>query len=198
MYQCTACGRPADLVTGCTYCGQPAPPLAVEIERLNRDIAEMSARDLAIQRERADLSAHMQAALHQRALLSGAQSARVRRTPRQRGAGLRVSTLLPSRAAGDGEPTDPLVAGAPEMGVSTDPAVAPEPQEGLRPEASSRSVQNILLGLGAMLLALAAAIFAAYFVGSLVPIARSAILVVACAGVLMVPPLVIRRGLTAT
>src|SRR5262245_26238337 len=94
MYQCTRCGFQADPITGCPACGQPPPPLAVEIDRLNREIAEMSARDLAIQRERANLSARMQAALHQRNLLSGAQAERIKQAPKQRGGTRRRVALI--------------------------------------------------------------------------------------------------------
>ena len=218
MYTCTYCGSPADPVHGCPGCGRPAPPLAAEIERLDRDISEMTSRDLAIQRERANLSSRMQAALHQRALLQGAQTSRVRRTPRQRRGPSRVTGLLPTTLPGrrigtllpDDTPIPPLrkPGPPPKQRVlpltdehSTPPPGRPpaaEPAEGLRPEASSRSVQNVLLGLGAMLVLIAAAIFAVYFVTALAPMARVAILVVSSAIVLMVPPLLSRRGLTST
>lgn len=222
MYQCTHCGRPADEVTGCPYCGQPPPPLAAEIQRLDRDIAEMTARDLAMQQDRTDLSSRMQAALHQRALLLGAQSAQVRRGGKrggvlrgggQRGtgrgragqrSGRRVTTILPPtvrRATTtivprQRRPADALRPSPDRPGDG--PAASVVPVEGLRPEASSRSVQNVLLGLGAVLLAVAAAVFTAYVVTSFDPMGRTAILVVASAITLMVPPFAIRRGLTAT
>lgn len=198
MYQCTHCGRPADPVLGCPYCGQPPPPLAVELERLNRDIAEMSARDLAIQKERAELSAKMQAALHQRALLQAAQSQRLRRSRRPRAATRRITPRLPTQARPGRHPVPPpppprqRPAAAPAS-----PAPAGEP-DGLRPEASSRSVQNVLLALGALLLGIAALTFTVAVLSELDDMGRAAILVVVSAAVLMVPPIVVRRGLTAT
>jgi len=198
MYQCTHCGRPADPVIGCPYCGQPPPPLAAELERLNRDIAEMSARDLAIQKERAELSAKMQAALHQRALLQAAQSQRLRRSRRPLVATRRITPRLPAQAR-PGRRTVP-----PPPPPRQRPAAAPaspappgEP-EGLRPEASSRSVQNVLLALGALLLGIAALTFTVAVLSELDDMGRAAILVVVSAAVLMVPPIVVRRGLTAT
>jgi len=212
MYQCRRCGRPADLVTGCPHCGEPAPPLAAELERLNRDIAEMSARDLSIQKERANLSQKMQAALHQRALLQDAQAQRIRRPPRQRSTARRVTTLLPPRPTSSEVVDDGPVDGAargPARGAAVDVPRPPRPaptariappaeHEGPRPEASSRSVQNVLLGLGGLLLGVAALTFTVAVLTTLGDVGRAAILTVVCAIVLMVPPFVARRGLTAT
>jgi len=184
VYQCTRCGYPADPTSGCPNCGEPPPPLAVEIERLNREIAEMSARDLSIQRERANLSATMQAALHQRSLLVGAQSERMRRMPKQRTVPFR------RKAQPSGPPPPPLP-------VAEDIPQA-EPEAGLRPEASSRSVQNILLTLGGLLIGLAAAVFIAVATTFLDDTARAAILVLATVLVLFVPPFLLRGELTST
>ena len=64
------------------------------------------------------------------------------------------------------------------------------------PEASTRSVQNILLGLGALLLGVAAVVFAGVAVTN--PFGRAAILAVATAIALIVAPGVARRGLSST
>ncbi|HZN20260.1 MAG TPA: permease [Micromonosporaceae bacterium] len=280
MYQCTRCNSPADPIAGCPTCGAPPPPLAVEIDRLNREIAEMSSRDLAIQRERAGLSSKMQAALHQRNLLMGAQSERLRRTPKQRSAARRVGSLLPANVrprlrggrtrqaepdsdeSGRGTAPDTTTEAGPGVDTSTAtrpgtarsggarpgstpgagsppgtgratgtaggggqraaaaggrPRAAPtrtmpsgpvlddlaaEPldadETGLRPEASSRSVQNVLLGLGALLLGVAAAVFIAVATSVLEPVSRAAILAVATGLILLVPPVLARRALTST
>ncbi|MFC7531406.1 SCO7613 C-terminal domain-containing membrane protein [Actinoplanes sp. GCM10030250] len=64
------------------------------------------------------------------------------------------------------------------------------------PEASSQSVQNILLGLGALLLGVAAVVFAGVAVSN--PFARALILALATGIALTVAPGVARRGLTST
>ncbi|BFU46864.1 SCO7613 C-terminal domain-containing membrane protein [Krasilnikovia sp. MM14-A1004] len=64
------------------------------------------------------------------------------------------------------------------------------------PETSTQSVQNILLGLGALLLGVAAVVFAGVAVSN--PIARSLVLGVATAAALSVAPRIARRGLTST
>jgi hypothetical protein len=69
----------------------------------------------------------------------------------------------------------------------------PPPHE---PEASSQSVQNILLGLGALLLGVSAVVFAGVAVTN--PFARAAVLAVATAIALTVAPGIARRGLSST
>ncbi|MEV6299484.1 hypothetical protein AB0M02_08775 [Actinoplanes sp. NPDC051861] len=64
------------------------------------------------------------------------------------------------------------------------------------PEASTQSVQNILLGLGALLLGVAAVVFAGVAVSN--PFARTLILALATGIALTVAPGVARRGLTST
>ncbi|TDC28268.1 permease, partial [Micromonospora sp. KC213] len=66
------------------------------------------------------------------------------------------------------------------------------------PEASSREVQNIPLGLGALLLAVAAVVFAALATSSMDALARLGILLVATVLLLLAPPVLARRGLTST
>ncbi|RZU52159.1 hypothetical protein EV385_4003 [Krasilnikovia cinnamomea] len=64
------------------------------------------------------------------------------------------------------------------------------------PETSTQSVQNILLGLGALLLGVAAVVFAGVAVSN--PIARSLVLGIATAAALFVAPRIAQRGLTST
>ncbi|RLQ04110.1 permease, partial [Micromonospora sp. BL1] len=66
------------------------------------------------------------------------------------------------------------------------------------PEASSREVQNIPLGLGALLLGVAAVVFAAVATSSMDALARLGVLLVATALMLLAPPVLARRGLTST
>ncbi|MFK3981042.1 SCO7613 C-terminal domain-containing membrane protein [Micromonospora sp. NPDC050397] len=67
-----------------------------------------------------------------------------------------------------------------------------------KPEASTREVQGILLGLGALLLGVAAVAFAVVAISAQDDFSRVAILLTATALMLVAPPLVARRGLTAT
>jgi hypothetical protein len=78
------------------------------------------------------------------------------------------------------------------------PAPAPRRPQDVphEPEASSQSVQNILLVLGALLLGVAAVVFAGVAVSN--PLARATILAVATAIALSVAPGIARRGLTST
>ena len=66
------------------------------------------------------------------------------------------------------------------------------------PEASSREVQNIPLGLGALLLGVAAVVFAAVATSSMDALARLGILLLATVLMLLAPPALARRGLTST
>ncbi|GAB1689531.1 SCO7613 C-terminal domain-containing membrane protein [Krasilnikovia sp. M28-CT-15] len=64
------------------------------------------------------------------------------------------------------------------------------------PETSTQSVQNILLGLGALLLGVAAVVFAGVAVSN--SIARALVLGLAAAAALYVAPRIAQRGLTST
>ncbi|TWJ23925.1 hypothetical protein JD76_04070 [Micromonospora endolithica] len=66
------------------------------------------------------------------------------------------------------------------------------------PEASSREVQNIPLGLGALLLGVAAVVFAAVATSSIDALARLGILLLATVLLLLAAPVLARRGLTST
>ncbi|MGX6602644.1 SCO7613 C-terminal domain-containing membrane protein, partial [Micromonosporaceae bacterium Da 78-11] len=82
--------------------------------------------------------------------------------------------------------------------------VAPPPRRGAGfnapehhpPEASSQSVQNILLALGALLIGVSAVVFAGVAVTN--PFARAMILAVATAIALLVAPGIAKRGLSST
>ncbi|MEU5549642.1 permease [Micromonospora sp. NPDC047793] len=66
------------------------------------------------------------------------------------------------------------------------------------PEASSREVQNIPLGLGALLLGVAAVVFAVVATSSMDALSRLGILLLATVLMLLAPPVLVRRGLTST
>ncbi|MCU7727935.1 hypothetical protein ODJ79_29815 [Actinoplanes sp. KI2] len=73
-------------------------------------------------------------------------------------------------------------------------ALGPQPQ----PETSSRAVQNLLFTLGGLLLGVAAIVFAAVAWSQFGVTGRAVLLGVATVVALAVPPLALRRGLTAT
>ncbi|HEY3009166.1 MAG TPA: permease [Micromonosporaceae bacterium] len=187
---------------------RPVRPEAVppELARLDKAIAEMSARDVDLQNERTTLSRDLQAAMHQRALLANTMEARRRRAaPKPR----RVLRRMPGTTP-TGAPTVPrftprvprqpaaevgprIVTAEPPPAARTVVEAAGEPA--IRPEASWREVQNLLLGLGALLLAVAAVVYAAINADD---VGRVSILMLTTGLALAAPPLVATRRLTST
>lgn len=225
-YPCTSCGRLVDPAQRCPYCGSE-PPFQTEVTRLDHAIAEMNARDIAIQKERTELSRRLQAAMHQRSLLGNASEQRQRRatadrqrrTRRRHPGGVPAGTKFAPTGTREAPPADPPIGPAPAGPRRTVPRQAPAPRQETaevgvaplpaefaevsehtpeHPEASPRSVQNVLLVMGALLLGVAAVVFAAVAISALDNISRAAILIAATALTLFVPPAVARRGLTAT
>lgn len=199
---CPTCGQAADPTRQCPHCGATPGDFAAELAKIEREIAELAKKDVAIQNERATLSKKMQAAMHRRALLANAQDERSRHgvtRPRRPGRRRPVQTPPTQRRppyAPTGPPrqrtAEPFSDGPP------DPAAAAQPSPAVRPEASTRSVQNILLGLGALLLAVAAVVFAGVAISTLDALSRATILIVATVLTLIAPMPVARRRLTAT
>lgn len=210
-HRCPSCGRRIVLAARCPNCGARQADWADELARIDRSIAEMKARDAAIAKEQKQIASQLQAALFQRDILAAAaaeeqqkKASRPRRILRR--PGQRPPTAGPGapppRVPRQGRPAErpsPRVAPPPPEPDDVPPWSPPEP-EGLaaRPEASSREVQNIQLGLGALLLGVAAIVFAAVAITSFEAVSRVAILVVATALMLAAPPMIARRGLTST
>nr|MDT0657863.1 permease [Micromonospora sp. DSM 115978] len=305
--KCSSCGRAMTAGPQCPRCGAEQPDWLDDLARIERSIADMKARDLAIAKEQKQIAAKMQAALFQRDILAHAteqrrkQANKPRRILRRR-AGQRPPTATPGTppTAAPGAPGAPP-SRVPRQGKTTGPDLDPgparaeplgpddpatpdraglpdEPPAGRTggpgptehsgpagraehsgpagraehsgpgraehsgpagrpgaagpgtarrsgparqwradddwqpdetwhgppaapahpPEASSREVQNILLGLGALLLGVAAVVFAAVAISSLGAAGRVSILVAATALMLAGAPVVARRGLTST
>ncbi|MGW0505221.1 SCO7613 C-terminal domain-containing membrane protein [Micromonospora sp. NPDC003241] len=103
-------------------------------------------------------------------------------------------------AGGDAPPRVPRQGAA--FGAGEPPPDAPvwldadDPEH--PPEASSREVQNIPLGLGALLLGVAAVVFAVVATSSMDAWSRLGILLLATVLMLLAPPVLVRRGLTST
>ncbi|GAB3963076.1 hypothetical protein GCM10027615_02480 [Plantactinospora veratri] len=214
-YQCSSCGREIEPAPHCPHCGTEQLRWADDVARIERSIAEMKIREAALAREQKTIASQMQAALFQRDILSHAadqrrkQNTKPRRVIRRK-ANRRPPTAAPGTAPGAPPPRVPRQpkGGGPDRTTPTAPPPPPPPpppgaepswDDGkARPEASTREVQNILLGLGALLLGIAAVVFVAVALSSLDDFSRVAILVLATALMLAVPPRVAQRGLSAT
>ncbi|MFD6562827.1 SCO7613 C-terminal domain-containing membrane protein [Micromonospora profundi] len=200
-FQCSSCGREIKPAVRCPHCGADQPQWVEHLANVERSIAEMKARDAAIAREQRQIAAKMQAALFQRDILAHAgeerlkQATRPRRVLRRR-PGRRpptATTGAPPRVPRQGTPTAPEDPPPPPPPSWLD---ADDPEH--PPEASSREVQNIPLGLGALLLGVAAVVFAAVATSSMDALARLGVLLIATVLMLLAPPVLARRGLTST
>ncbi|WLS46151.1 permease [Micromonospora profundi] len=200
-FQCSSCGREIKPAVRCPHCGSDQPQWVEHLANVERSIAEMKARDAAIAREQRQIAAKMQAALFQRDILAHAgeerlkQATRPRRVLRRR-PGRRpptATTGAPPRVPRQGTPTAPEDPPPPPPPSWLD---ADDPEH--PPEASSREVQNIPLGLGALLLGVAAVVFAAVATSSMDALARLGVLLIATVLMLLAPPVLARRGLTST
>ncbi|MER7458264.1 permease [Micromonospora sp. NPDC126480] len=201
-FQCSSCGREIKPAVRCPRCGAEQPQWLEHLAEIERSIAEMKARDAEIAREQRQIAAKMQAALFQRDILAHAGEERLKQATRPR----RVLRRRPSRrppTAGTGAPPRvPRQGSPPGSDVPPPPPTtavwldADDPEH--PPEASSREVQNIPLGLGALLLGVAAVVFAAVATSSMDALARLGVLVLATVLMLLAPPILARRGLTST
>ncbi|RLK23465.1 putative membrane protein [Micromonospora sp. M71_S20] len=200
-FQCSSCGREIKPAASCPHCGAHQPQWVEHLAEIERSIAEMKAREAAIASEQRQIAAKMQAALFQRDILAHAgeerlkQATRPRRVLRRR-PGRRpptAATGAPPRVPRQGTPAGPEDPPPPSTATWLD---ADDPEH--PPEASSREVQNIPLGLGALLLGVAAVVFAAVATSSMDALARLGILLLATVLMLLAPPVLARRGLTST
>ena len=188
-----------------------------ELARIDASIAELKIKDMAAAKERTQIASKIQAAQFQRDILAHANSQRKAK---------KAAKTRRVRRPSDGPPPPPASApewsapGTPhEPGIATDgntllvddpppseqPAAPPPPRRPHGehpphaphpPEASSQSVQNILLVLGALLLGVAAVVFATVAVTN--PVARAAVLALFTALALVSAPAIARRDLSST
>ena len=202
-FKCASCGRVIKPAAQCPHCGADQPQWIEHLAEIERSIAEMKAREAAIAAEQRQLAAKMQAALFQRDIIAHAGEERIKQATRprrvlRRRAGRRpptATTGAPPRVPRQGTPSGP------EDPPPPPPAAAKwldvdDPEH--PPEASSREVQNIPLGLGALLLGVAAVVFAAVATSSMDALARLGVLLIATVLMLLAPPVLARRGLTST
>ncbi|WP_045746550.1 SCO7613 C-terminal domain-containing membrane protein [Actinoplanes rectilineatus] len=202
------------------------PDYADELARIDASIAALKVEDMSAANQRTQIASKIQAAQFQRDILAHAQKAKgakskrsTRRRPPAPGdfpppppPGARAEspaaeTERPERperppAAEQERPRrQPRVIvddGATLLREEPPPAPRRPPLATMEhpPEASTQSVQNILLVLGALLLGVAAVTFAGVAVDN--PFARTLILALATGVALSVAPGTARRGLTST
>ncbi|MGI5145397.1 SCO7613 C-terminal domain-containing membrane protein [Plantactinospora sp. CA-294935] len=174
-YPCPVCGAGADLATGCPGCGRAPDPTAAEVIRLGAEIAALGGR---VERAR-QAYLGLDAALWQLRRRRDALAEQVRAAA----ASARV------RAAG--------APGAPAAVAASGPPAPPAPAP-VRPEASTRTVQNVLFILGGLLVGTAAIVFTVVAWATVGVGGRALILGTLTGLALAAPLLAQRRGLTAT
>jgi hypothetical protein len=184
-YRCPVCGAIATIIGPCPGCGRASDPRASRLPGLDASLVELASE------------VHRSRAVFERALATW-QSAEATRQAL-------VSTILASQAAPiEPSPADHAASTAPDvvwpMGTGTDGAAPPAHRPGPLgdPDASPRTVQNLLFVLGAILLGVAAIVFTAvawtsYGVGG-----RAAILGGATLIAFAIPIIAVRRRLIAT
>ncbi|SCF36079.1 hypothetical protein GA0074695_6071 [Micromonospora viridifaciens] len=201
-FRCASCGREIAPAVVCPHCGADQPQWAEHLAEIERSIAEMKARDAQIAQEQRQIAAKLQAALFQRDILAHAGEKQQRQATRPRRVLRRRPTRRPPTAATGAPPRVPRQGTPPPAPDDLPPRARPQWLDVDRPEhppeASSREVQNIPLGLGALLLGVAAVVFAAVATSSMDALARLGVLLVATVLMLLAPPVLARRGLTST
>ncbi|MGH3730699.1 MAG: hypothetical protein ACRDTU_18385, partial [Micromonosporaceae bacterium] len=210
-YRCLSCHAIADERDGCPSCGSPPDPLGAEISRLGDHLAVLDQRDLALRHEFAAITAQRHD-LRQRLAARWAEATRrgasppahhtppthhpapahhpvAAERPTAPGAGAQPAPVMRPPGQAAGEPAPP---------VPTTASWSPTRPGAPRPETSTRSVQNILLVLGGLLLGVAAIVFTAVAWATFGLAGRASILVAITGIGLAVPVVLRRRGLSAT
>lgn len=168
-YPCPFCRSTADLATGCPGCGRGPDRDAADVVRLDAEIPVLTAR---LQQAR-DTAAAIDAQLHDAWQRRNQAAARVR-------ASLATEQRPPA---------------APTPAPGSPAAGSPTPRTA---EASTKLVQNALFLLGGLLLGTAAIVFTAVAWSQFGVGGRAGLLAAFTALALAVPPLALRRGLSAT
>ncbi|TNH23440.1 hypothetical protein FHG89_27145, partial [Micromonospora orduensis] len=167
-YPCPACGAPADLSAGCAGCRRPPDPVAAEVVRLGREVAQLEPRVEQARRTYTELAGRLAATSRRRAELAAVVRA-----------GVAASVVGPV----------PRSAPVSTVGTVSTPGAA---------EASTRTIQGLLFVLGGLLLGTAAVVFTAVAWASVGVGGRALILAAFTALALAVPLLAVRRGLRGT
>ncbi|WP_410821999.1 SCO7613 C-terminal domain-containing membrane protein [Micromonospora sp. 050-3] len=174
-YPCPACGAPADLSAGCSGCRRAPDPIAAEVVRLSREVAELEPQVERARRTYTELAGRLSTVSGRRAELAAVVRA-----------GLAASVVAhPAPLAG------------PPPSIGPGPGVATDSRPGAA-ETSTRTVQGLLFVLGGLLLGTAAVVFTAVAWAAVGVAGRALILAVFTALALGVPLLAVRRGLRGT
>ncbi|MGC4867813.1 SCO7613 C-terminal domain-containing membrane protein [Micromonospora sp. DT53] len=174
-YPCPACGAPADLSTGCSGCRRAPDPIAAEVVRLSREVAELEPEVERARRAYTELAGRLTAVSRRRAELAA-----VVRAGLATSVGARPTSLL-----------------GPAPSIGPGPGVAADVPPGAA-ETSTRTVQGLLFVLGGLLLGTAAVVFTAVAWAAVGVGGRALILAAFTALALGVPLLAVRRGLRGT
>ncbi|MDG4820966.1 permease [Asanoa sp. WMMD1127] len=169
------------------------------MSRIEREISEIRRKDIQLVREQRLLAQRMQAAQFQRDILNAANQERLKEQIKKPRKVLRKRVF---RRPPTADPTGPRIPRQqPAGGTPPTPEPPPPPRvqdlddDGVREEASTREIQNVYLGLGALLLGVAAVVFA-----GVTPYAIPRLVILAGAAALMlgVAPFVRARRLSST
>ncbi|RZT80837.1 hypothetical protein EV382_4099 [Micromonospora violae] len=174
-YPCPACGAPADLSAGCSGCRRAPDPIAAEVVRLSREVAELEPEVERARRTYTELAGRLSAVSRRRAELAAA---------------VRAGLAAPVVA----RPMSPV---APMPSIGRGPGGAGDARPGAA-ETSTRTVQGLLFVLGGLLLGTAAVVFTAVAWAAVGVGGRALILAAFTALALGVPLLAVRRGLRGT
>ncbi len=185
-YPCPACGAAANLATGCPNCRRGPDPVAAEVIRLDGEIAGLVGRVEQARQTHVALATTLRERQQRRSELASRLHIAAYVGPR--------TAAGPSASAGAGQPAQPPIDPT-RVGARPVPTAGTAP---VRPEASTRTVQNLLFILGGLLLGTAAIVFTAVAWTTVGVAGRAVILAAVTMLVLAVPPLAQRRGLTAT
>ncbi|MFI1990116.1 SCO7613 C-terminal domain-containing membrane protein [Actinoplanes sp. NPDC020271] len=186
------------------------PDYGEQLARIDASIAALKQQDMEAASTRTKIASKIQAAQFQKDILAHAQKQKAGKSRRVPAGARRTAEEFPpppppgTRQAGpDEEPPPQPAKSAPRRPTADGPEGAArrsarKPMAPLEhgPEASTQSVQNILLGLGALLIGIAAVVFAGVAFSN--PMARAVILALFTAIALSVAPGVARRTLTST
>ncbi|MEU8130450.1 hypothetical protein AB0B68_24825 [Micromonospora sp. NPDC049049] len=174
-YPCPACGAPADLSAGCSGCRRAPDPIAAEVVRLSREVAELEPQVERARRTYTELAGRLSTVSGRRAELAAV---------------VRAGLAAPVVAR-------PMPAAGPAPFIGPGPGVATGSRPGAA-ETSTRTVQGLLFVLGGLLLGTAAVVFTAVAWAAVGVAGRALILAAFTALALGVPLLAVRRGLRGT
>ncbi|HKS98761.1 MAG TPA: hypothetical protein VJT31_04450, partial [Rugosimonospora sp.] len=207
-YPCSNCGARADTSMGCPNCGRSVEQ---EITELSHVITTMQFRNSAMVDERQLLMKRLQGAIATRTMLRLATEQRtgvagavrpVRRAPTRTAprskAQQRRTPPTVTRQLPDGTVTITARPAKPGKALPMVVTAPGQPPAVHQPEASTGTMQNALLGLGALLFAATAMALSGYLRSVLGTGGREAVFVVLTIVALSVPMPLAKRSLTAT